>query len=136
MTDSRPPLDGIRAVLFDVYGTLFMSGVGDISIGNADGDEQVAREALTAGGWHGGRLNEDVKITCLFEQAIGKTHDRLRLTGVQYPEVDVLAIWEEVLNQLPRCIVEREITQDRPWQLCVVKGWFWASYPMPSFIRH
>jgi putative hydrolase of the HAD superfamily len=111
MTESWLPIEGIRAVLFDVYGTLFISGVGDISIGNAESDEQVARDALTAAGWHGNRLSEEIKVTRLFEEAIRKTHDRLRSAGIQYPEVDVLAIWKEVLEQLPRSVVAGGITE-------------------------
>ena len=111
MADRGSPLAGIRAVLFDVYGTLFISGVGDISIGNADSDEQVARDALTAAGWHGSGLSADIQVTRLFEKAILNTHDRLRSAGIQYPEVDVLAIWEEVLEQLPRSVVENDITE-------------------------
>lgn len=111
MADSCSPLAGIRAVLFDVYGTLFISGVGDIGIGNAESDEQVARDALTAAGWHGDRLSEEIKVTRLFEAAIRKTHDRLRSAGIQYPEVDVLAVWKEVLEQLPRSVVDSDITE-------------------------
>ncbi len=111
MADNDLPNVGIRAVLFDVYGTLFISGVGDISIGNAESDEQIARDALTAAGWHGNRLSEEIKVTRLFEKAIRKTHDRLRSVGIKYPEVDVLAIWKEVLEQLPRSVVAGAITE-------------------------
>ena len=111
MVERWAAVEDIRAVLFDVYGTLFISGVGDISIGNADSDEQAARDALSAAGWHGGRLSQEIKITRLFEEAIRRTHARSRAAGIQYPEVDVLAIWKEVLEQLPPSVIESDITE-------------------------
>ena len=46
--DARPRLirlEGIRAVIFDIYGTLFSSGVGDISLTT----EQNQNDALRSG---------------------------------------------------------------------------------------
>ena len=42
------PLTGVRAVVFDIYGTLLISGSGDIGTVAKHDAEQVAREALAA----------------------------------------------------------------------------------------
>ena len=46
-------LDDIRAVVFDVYGTLFISGTGDISIAREMSNEQALTEALQFAGFSG-----------------------------------------------------------------------------------
>ena len=136
MAERWLPAEGVRAVLFDVYGTLFISGVGDISIGNADSDEQIARDALTAAGWHGNRLSEEIKVARLFEEAILNTHDRLRSAGIQYPEVDVVAIWKDVLEQLPRSVIDSGITEGRLRQLAVEYEFHVNPvWPMPGLKR-
>ena len=93
-------LPAIRAVLFDVYGTLFISASGDIS----SSDEQVRSRAL-------GRALEAVGVRVdentaegaadVLVGAIKASHERLKDRGVEYPEVDIRVIVQEVLRYLP-----------------------------------
>lgn len=79
-------LSGIRAVVFDVYGTLIVSGVGDVGLSSPqDRGEVLAR--LTGGEASG--LGEH------FVQVINRHHERARTAGVDYPEVDIREVWQE-----------------------------------------
>ena len=46
VSERLAPLVGIHAVLFDVYGTLFMSASGDIGTARVMGSQQALSEAL------------------------------------------------------------------------------------------
>jgi len=74
----QDPLPDIRCVLFDVYGTLFISGTGDVGT-VAETDEDAA----------------DLKA------AIQTHHAEARLRGIEYPEVDILEVWKTVLKKEP-----------------------------------
>jgi len=95
---SLKPLPGVRAVLFDIYGTLFISASGDIGLVQPERLGEVFVESLKAAGIEFlGKGQEGVD--CLVE-TIGEEHDRLRAGGVEWPEVDIVEIWEKVLKRL------------------------------------
>ena len=104
------PLQGIRAVLFDIYGTLIISGSGDIGAGNAENDEQAFRSALHEIGISAQHLSPKIRGTELYEQAIRQTHEHRRQEGIEFPEVDIVDIWRQVLNALPQGVLAAEIT--------------------------
>ena len=94
------PLSAIRAVLFDVYGTLFISASGDIgTLLHGDRSSHLVA-ALTDAGLDG-RLDEAAAAGIRrFHDAIRETHAALRARGTEYPEIDVQRIWAEVLTAL------------------------------------
>jgi len=85
----------IKCVLFDIYGTLFISSSGDISIAqkiNCELDklyELFNRYGIKAS-------PEVIKEKLLNE--ITNTHELLKKKGVDYPEVEIDRIWQAVLN--------------------------------------
>ncbi len=85
--DRRPSLGGIRAVLLDVYGTLFSSSAGEIGVGteyrrgNLDGLAAEFADGLTG---------EELKD--YFRAAVQEEHLRLFPT-TPYPEVRVEELW-------------------------------------------
>jgi len=95
------PFHGIRAVLFDVYGTLFVSGSGDIGVASERSSGAAIGEALAAAG-----LSSEKDITAgdrasdLFMQTIQTTHTDMRNQGIEFPEVDIREIWRTVLDAL------------------------------------
>ena len=100
-TPSLKKLSGIRAVLFDVYGTLFQSGVGDISLAEDDRGnkrEALIREAIEAAGFK--LLDLKSPIAELFHDTIHAEQDIRRQQGIDYPEVDILGVWEDLVGQL------------------------------------
>ena len=88
-------LENIRAVIFDVYGTLVLSGTGDISIAQSVNKESELRSLLTSSGYS---MPEDVRLLDLFYNLIKEDHGRSKAKGAIYPEVDILEIWERFLK--------------------------------------
>ena len=89
-------IDGvIQCVLFDIYGTLFISGSGDIGITAKRARQTGAiarlidkyRIAMTA----------DALLDALYA-AIAQKHHAKRRRGVDFPEVVIEQIWKEMLT--------------------------------------
>ena len=87
------PLEGIRAVVFDVYGTLLCSGVGDIGLDDTGDRDEVFSTVLRAFGWER-PLGVD-SPSGLWRETIAADHGRRRSAGEAYPEVDVRELWRE-----------------------------------------
>ncbi len=100
-TDVAPLLrrmDGIRAVLFDVYGTLFISGSGDIGTTDIDSQPRAFPEALAAVGLrYEGEGTDGVRM---LEETIAAHHRRSHEQGVPFPEVDIREVWSDVIGPL------------------------------------
>ncbi len=98
-------LEGIRAVLFDLYGTLVISGSGEVGVagraaGLAPAPEQSLQQSLSAVGIH--ECVEPARgIECYFA-AIKDSHRRSHRAGIDYAEVDIVEIWREVLTEMSR----------------------------------
>jgi len=85
----------IQCVMFDIYGTLFVSESGDINISKKE----------SKGTWKIERLLQkfDIRETpqALFENLfneIEKKHEVLRENGIDYPEVEIDQIWMRILG--------------------------------------
>ena len=89
---------GLRAVLFDVYGTMFISASGEVGTAEDSGRGEAFAAALAAAGiteaCDGDRGVDRLKKTILAHQ------DKARAEGVDYPEVDIIAVWRDVLSTL------------------------------------
>jgi putative hydrolase of the HAD superfamily len=93
------PLPTIRAVAFDLYGTLFISASGDISSSDTRARGRALGPALEAVGIRvDGKTAEGAAE--VLAGAIRRAHERLRDRGVEYPEVDIRSIVLEVLRHL------------------------------------
>ena len=93
-------LDGIKAVLFDVYGTLFVSGAGDVGTSIDEKRADAFGEALSAAGFSGDLAKtSEHGVEIMFEE-IDKAHARRRAEGVEYPEIDIREIFKDVLCSL------------------------------------
>ncbi|MEL7500211.1 MAG: HAD family hydrolase [Planctomycetota bacterium] len=90
-------LTGIRVVLFDIYGTLLISGCGDIGTGESDDDHFV--NALNQAGLQVS-ANNDLSGPKMIHDEILADHQESRLGGIDYPEVDMIEIWKRVIDQL------------------------------------
>lgn len=93
-------LDGLGAVLFDVYGTLFLSTSGDVSVARQTSDEAALARALDATGFRGELEEAGRRGRELFYETIDEQHRQRRQQGVEQPEVDVRCVWREVLDTL------------------------------------
>ena len=113
-----PPL---RCILFDVYGTLFISASGDIGIAQASG--RPLRQLKELLGRYGiGR--QPAELVEQFYRAIEDDHRKRREKGIDFPEVDIIRIWEEVLGSLP----EQQL-RDFAVEFEVLSN---PTYPMPN----
>lgn len=83
------------AMLFDVYGTLVISGAGDIGF-NQEPRESAdeLQDLLHRYGIHRtpNRLAEALNL------AIAQSHSTSRQLGIDHPEVDVVQVWQQVLG--------------------------------------
>jgi putative hydrolase of the HAD superfamily len=93
-------LADIRAVIFDIYGTLLISGSGDIGPASADQDEQALREALSAAGLPVERIGGDSRAAEILVDSIHEAQAVRRGEGIEFPEVDIIAVWRKVLMKL------------------------------------
>ncbi len=85
----------IRALMLDVYGTLFISGSGDIGLlagpHNRDGRLESLLEAF-------GIERHPQQVVSELKQAVAAEHDRARHSGIAYPEVVIEDIWQQLLG--------------------------------------
>jgi len=89
-------LDGtIKCILFDIYGTLFISGSGDIGIAEKESHNIRRLEQLLLK--YGIKRKPHTILDDLFS-AIKKKHDEMRGKGIDFPEVEIDSIWSGVLG--------------------------------------
>ena len=95
-----PVLSDVRAVLFDVYGTMFISASGEVGTATDEGRGMALSEALTAVGVS---LQGDPQygVRCWLE-AIRAAHAQSKAEGIEFPEVDIVRIWTNCLERLVR----------------------------------
>lgn len=85
----------IDCILFDVYGTLFISESGDISLARNRSRKTRKLDALVQ------KYAVDQPVDALLESffsEIRSAHETLKQKGIPYPEIEVDKIWMRVLN--------------------------------------
>ena len=111
----------IKCLLFDIYGTLFISGSGDISLAGKKSPEIDELNQLltkyTVRKSPQALLNE-------FYHAIKTRHEELRNRGVDFPEINIDRIWMQVLSNDDTNIVRQFAAE---FELIVN-----PVYPMPN----
>lgn len=97
-TPRLPALPGIRAFVFDVYGTLLISASGDVGTEPDDvpAPTLAFREAAEAVGLS--PPPDADRAVLAYREAIDRSHAGSKASGIQYPEVDVLEIWRETFE--------------------------------------
>lgn len=97
-TDATPQLqrlDGIRAVAFDIYGTLIISSSGDVGTDQANPQAVAMREALASVGIP---CDDPHQVAELLRARIEQHQQQARDAGVEYPEVEIRDVWSETLK--------------------------------------
>ncbi|MEQ8836286.1 MAG: HAD family hydrolase, partial [Lacipirellulaceae bacterium] len=93
-----PQLEGIRAVLFDIYGTLIISGSGDIGAADPTIRGQAFSDALQAVGVeYRGDPEAGARI---LRELIDASHAKSRDEGIDFPEIDIVAVWQSTYRKL------------------------------------
>ncbi|MFW5716830.1 MAG: HAD family hydrolase [Spirochaetota bacterium] len=104
-----------RAVLFDIYGTLVVSGSGEVgsAVDEPSRGEPSLRDAtgpfvrafeIASGASLPAAAEETARRT--YHAAVAASHRASRDDGVSHPEVDITRIWRTVLDELARAGLE------------------------------
>ena len=93
-------LDPVKAILFDVYGTLFVSGSGDVGTAAATNTAEALTQALAAAGFSGDLEQAGLIGKDMLRAEIMAWHKAGREAGVDFPEVDITKIWKTIVDAL------------------------------------
>ncbi len=119
LTPKGQPTAPIHCLLCDIYGTLFISGSGDIGIARKQKPVHGALDTLLA------KYHQSMGATELLRQlyqTIEHHHGQARQGGVVHPEVQIDEIWSEILtlkdySLLRRFCVEFEMIMNPVWPM-------------------
>jgi putative hydrolase of the HAD superfamily len=89
------PLESIRAVCFDIYGTLIISGSGDISLSRQNDRSPACADALATAGF--APTSDDIPWADLLMEQIEAHRDRRKAEGIEYPEVRIEEVWADFI---------------------------------------
>ena len=125
VTPVLPVQKGIKACIFDIYGTLFMSGCGDISLVEGTNRDQILKEVL-----HTHQLStQTTNLSDRFYNCIHKQQEIRRSDGIDYPEVEIRDVWKFFLKEIAITNVGEEIIEHMAIDYeCRVN----PIWPMPS----
>jgi len=97
-------LPGIRAVLFDVYGTMLISGSGDVGTTKQAACTEALGGALESLGVEPTRMTERRELANRgmesFFEIVEASHAASRANGARWPEIDITTIWQQVVDDL------------------------------------
>jgi len=128
-------LNGIRCIAFDFYGTMFISGVGDIGVDEDISEEGIRMfaEALADTGYtvHEGAGKTGLE---LFEEKIREYRQEHISEKVDIPEPDIVEVWEKVLqNLVSKGSIEGDVSRQKAECFAVEYEFrFNAVWPVPG----
>lgn len=93
------PIDGIETVLFDIYGTLLISGSGDVGTATATDSSEALAQALVAAGYKGNCPRAGELGPALLKAEIIQWHETARAGGIPFPEVEISRVWKNVIGK-------------------------------------
>ena len=93
-------LDRIKVLAYDFYGTLFISGVGDIGVDDGDFDAQILLDVLNDAGVSVNKEKAGRQAFKLYNKVVEEQIDMLNRKGVEFPEPDIRTIWEQVMSKM------------------------------------
>ncbi len=90
-------LAGIKAVVFDIYGTLVISGSGDVGSADTVGRDSFVRQTLVEAGLLGKLVS--VPNADSLQQKIQQLNRERCDSSCPKPEVDIVEVWRQVLAE-------------------------------------
>ncbi|MCC5926429.1 MAG: HAD family hydrolase [Bacteroidetes bacterium] len=116
-----PNAKRIKAVMLDVYGTLLITGTEPGLASDSGTEHRALQDALNALGYDVSKTDIPAAIEQLHER-IQHSHKEQREKGIDYPEVDILAIWRALPaltevsdDDIPTLITEFVSRVEKPW---------------------
>ena len=136
-TDSTPvlkKLSGIKSVIFDFYGTLYISGVGDIGIDDGKSDAGLLLSALKGAEIEVSDPKAGKRGYEIYSKVVTDEIQELKATGIPYPEPDIRKVWRNVLNQMyAEDLIESSTTSDQHDRMAVeFEARMNPIWPMPD----
>ncbi len=99
-------LPDVSAVLFDIYGTLLISASGEVgSAGELQATAAAAAFAAVGYPLGDGGVAAADHLHAVIRQHHAAAHDQ----GIDYPEVDIVAVWSEVVSHL---VAQRQLPSE------------------------
>lgn len=89
-------LPSVRAIIFDVYGTLVISGSGDVGSADATEHDSIIADAMWAVGLT--PLAEQIPASSELHDQINQLNDQRRGPSCPKPEVDIVEAWRRTLS--------------------------------------
>lgn len=95
-------ISGIKCVAFDFYGTMYLSGVGDIGIDEEQENEseEIFRRALQGAGFSIADIGAGAIGLQILKKSLTRHKQRAIEQGITYPEPEIREVWKDVLNEL------------------------------------
>ncbi len=91
-------LDNVRAVVFDVYGTMLISGSGDIGTSQCMDTEDAM---LTSFQETGLQIKEgSIGLAARFYNHLKSAWNERKAEDIEFPEVEIRGVWKQFLNSL------------------------------------
>ncbi|MGI9467233.1 MAG: HAD family hydrolase [Rubripirellula sp.] len=90
-------LPGMKAVVFDIYGTLVISGSGDVGSADTVGRDSFVRQTLVEAGLLGKLVS--VPNADSLQQKIQQLNRERCDSSCPKPEVDIVEVWRQVLAE-------------------------------------
>lgn len=104
-TDTTPrlkKLPEVQVIIYDFYGTLFLSGVGDIGVDDGKYDSGALLEALQSAEITVAHDDAGSKGFEIYNEVVENIIKNLKIEGIEYPEPDIREVWLEVLEKMEK----------------------------------
>lgn len=93
------PINGVETVLFDIYGTLLISGSGDVGTAAATDSSEALTQSLIVSGYEGDHERAGELGPALIRAEIAQWHEAARDDGIEYPEVEISRVWKKIIKK-------------------------------------
>jgi putative hydrolase of the HAD superfamily len=98
MSPDLHPIDGIETILFDIYGTLLISGSGDVGTATATDSASALTQSLRAAGYAGDLERAGELGPEMMKAEIRLWHEKAKQNGFEYPEVEISKVWKNLIS--------------------------------------
>jgi len=96
MEPSGAPPNTVEAILFDIYGTLFISASGGINLAQKTAEPLDRHMTHLLAKYD--IAQSPAQLRRALYNAIDQRHGELQASGITYPEVEIDRVWMQVLN--------------------------------------